>query len=58
MKWTPNTNQNTKKYNLIGRGNFGKPPHLNSSCIGAAYLVKNKAEGKEYIAKKILVGSM
>ena len=24
--------------------------------LGAAYLVKNKAEGKEYIAKKILLG--
>lgn len=24
--------------------------------IGAAYLVKNKAESKEYIAKKILLG--
>eukprot|EP00347_Sterkiella_histriomuscorum_P014193 403361812 len=31
----------------IGRGNFG-----------AAYLVKNKAENKEYIAKKILLGTM
>ena len=26
--------------------------------IGAAYLVKNKAENKEYIAKKILLGTM
>jgi hypothetical protein len=25
---------------------------------GAAYLVKNKSEGKEYIAKKILLGSL
>jgi NIMA (never in mitosis gene a)-related kinase len=26
--------------------------------IGAAYLVRNKAENKEYIAKKILLGSI
>ena len=26
--------------------------------IGAAYLVKHKIEGKEYIAKKILMGSI
>jgi hypothetical protein len=26
--------------------------------VGAAYLVRNKAEEKEYIAKKILLGSL
>lgn len=28
----------------------------NAVCLGAAFLVKHKAEGKEYIAKKILLG--
>lgn len=28
------------------------------SIIGAAYLVRNKSENKEYIAKKILLGSL
>lgn len=32
------------------------PYHHN--LAGAAYLVKNKAEGKEYIAKKILMGAL
>lgn len=33
-------------------------PFINISFPGAAYLAKNKAENKEYIAKKILLGSL
>jgi NIMA (never in mitosis gene a)-related kinase len=42
----------------IGRGNFGMNIYTNQALIGAAYLVKNKVENKEYIAKKILLGSL
>lgn len=31
---------------------------VNNCLIGAAYLVKNKQENKDYIAKKILLGSL
>lgn len=47
----------------IGKGNFGKH-HLfvklvvSNWVLGAAFLVKNKAEQKEYIAKKIMLGSL
>jgi hypothetical protein len=61
-----NMNKNTRKFSVseeeISVGNFQKSQKvafLTHYNIGAAFLVRNKSEGgKEYIAKKILMGAL
>ena len=50
-------NRNTKKFNVSAVETLVST--LNNDTIGAAFLVKNKFEGgKDYIAKKILLGAL
>ena len=64
-KWTQNTWQSMRRFNASEEETSVRiKTHdfliliSNSILIGAAYLVKHKKESKEYIAKKILLGSL
>jgi hypothetical protein len=51
-------NLNMRKYNVLAEAIL-VPLLLYNEYLGAAFLVKNRYEGgKEYIAKKILLGSL
>jgi len=50
--------QDYEEIQCIGRGNFGECLLFIFDFIGAAYLVLNKGENKQYIAKKVMLSGL